>query len=147
MLLATLNSVTAMVRSWPWHSTRPSRWALASKWFDRFDERDAGLLGQRLGHAAAEFGMRVDAGADGRAAGGQFQHGVDRSLGPLDRQFELPGEAAEFLAQAQRRGVGQVRAADLDDLVPLLRPCRPARRASARAPGSARSRSPWPTAT
>ena len=32
MLLATLNSVAAMVRNWPWHSTSPSRWALASKW-------------------------------------------------------------------------------------------------------------------
>ena len=42
-----------------------------------------------------------------------------RRLRPLDRQLNLPGEAAEFLAQPQRRGVGQVRAADLDDLVPL----------------------------
>ncbi len=32
MLLATLNSVVAIVRNWPWHSTNPSRWALASKW-------------------------------------------------------------------------------------------------------------------
>ena len=32
MLLATVKSVAAMVRNWPWHSTRPSRWALASKW-------------------------------------------------------------------------------------------------------------------
>ena len=71
-------------------------------------------------HAAAELGMRVDAGADGRAAGRQFEHRVLSLRGPLDRQFDLPGEAADFLAQPQRRGVGQMRAADLDDLVPLL---------------------------
>ncbi len=40
----------------------------------------------------------------------------------LDRQLQLPGKAADLLAQAQRRGVGQVRAADLEDLVPLGRP-------------------------
>ena len=32
MLFETLKSVTAMFRSWPEHSTRPSRLALASKW-------------------------------------------------------------------------------------------------------------------
>ena len=37
------------------------------------------------------------------------------------RQLELPGVAAEFLPQANRRGVGEMRSADLDDVVPLLR--------------------------
>ena len=67
---------------------------------DRLDERDAGLLGEHRGHAAAEFRMRVDAGADRRAAGGQFEHGCDGPLGPLERQLQLPGEAAELLTQA-----------------------------------------------
>ena len=35
-------------------------------------------------------------------------------------KLDLPGVAAELLAQADRRGVGQMRAADLDDVVPLL---------------------------
>ena len=45
MLLATLNSVTAIVRNWPWHSTRPSRWALASKWSAASTNGDARLAG------------------------------------------------------------------------------------------------------
>ncbi len=64
--------------------------------------------------------MRVDPGTDRRAAGRQLQHGLQALLGTLDGQFQLAGQAADLLAQPQRRGVHQVRAADLDDVVPLF---------------------------
>ena len=38
--------------------------------------------------------------------------------GPVDRQLQLPGQAADLLAERQRRGVGQMRAADLENLLP-----------------------------
>jgi hypothetical protein len=47
-------------------------------------------------------------------------HRLHRPLGALHRQLDLPGKAAEFLAQPQRRGIHQVGAADLDHPVPLL---------------------------
>ena len=43
---------------------------------DRLDKGDAGFSRQHLAHAAAELGMGVDAGADRRAADGQFEHGL-----------------------------------------------------------------------
>ena len=49
---------------------------------------------------------------------------------------DLPGQAADLLAQAQRRGVHQVRATDLDDLVPVAGLWPPAVRAVARSAGS-----------
>ncbi len=81
--------------------------------------------------SAPNFGMRVDARADGRAAGRQLAArprwpAAARSIDSSSCRAKPPN----LLAQPQRRGVGQVRAADLDDLVPLRRPCRPARRAS-----------------
>ena len=119
MLLATLNSVAAMVRNWPWHSTRPSRWALASKWSAASTKRDAGFAGQQFAHAAAELGMGVDAGADGRAADGQLEQGLDRPRRPGST------DAANCRAsppiswpERQRRGVGQVRPADLQNVLP-----------------------------
>ena len=58
MLLATLNSVVAMVRNWPWHSTSPSRWALASKW-----------------STASTKGMPVSSGQQLRTRGGRTRDG------------------------------------------------------------------------
>ena len=85
------------------------------------DERHAGLLSQHFRDLGPELRMRVDAGADRGAPGRQLQHGMQGPAGPVDRQLDLPGVAADFLPQANRRGVGQVRPADLDDVVPLLR--------------------------
>ncbi len=86
-----------------------------------FHERQAGLLGKHFGDPPAELRVRVDAGPDGRPAHRQFEKRDDRSLRPFDRQFHLSRKSAEFLTQPQRRRVGQVRATDLDDLVPGLR--------------------------
>ena len=42
---------------------------------DGFDEFDAGVFFERGGDSLAEFGMGVDAGADGGAASGEFEDG------------------------------------------------------------------------
>ena len=62
--------------------------------------------------------MRVDTRADCCAADGKFQNSIERFLSALDRQRNLSGEATELLTQPQRRGISQMRPADLDDLVP-----------------------------
>ena len=87
----------------------------------RLDQRDARLPGQRLGHPTSELGMRIDAGSHGRAADGKLEHGFERSVGPADREPHLPGKSAEFLAQGQGRGVGQVGASDFEIRLPLAR--------------------------
>ncbi len=123
MLLATLNSVAAMVRKLAvaldqavalgvgLEMIRPPR-----------RTRCPCLSGQHFADAAAELGMGVDAGAHGRAADGQFQQRLDcASPARPDRALQLPGQAADLLAQRKRRGVGQVRAADLEDVLPLGR--------------------------
>jgi hypothetical protein len=65
--------------------------------------------------------MRVDPRADRGSTGGKFQHGPQRFVRAIERHFNLPGETTDLLPQTQRRGVGQMRAADLDDFVPLRR--------------------------
>ena len=88
---------------------------------DRLDERRCRFPWPAPRHTRRpNSGCVLMPGADRGAAGRQFEHRLDRTFGPLDRQLHLPGKAAELLAQPQRRGVGQVRAADLDDLVPCL---------------------------
>ena len=57
------------------------------------DERDAGFLGQHLGHLGAELRVRVDAGADRGAARRQLEDRLQRPLGPLDRQLESAGRS------------------------------------------------------
>ena len=87
----------------------------------RFEESESRFIGQCGAGAAAEFGVRVDARSHGGAADRQFQHGLQRPLSAADAQFQLPRESTELLTQPQRRGIGQMSAADLDDLVPALR--------------------------
>ena len=132
MLLATLNSVAAIVRNWPWHSTSPSRWALASKWLAASTNGMPVSCGQRRSDAAAELGMRVDA-----ACRRPCRRRAVRSTACMRPLARAATDSSNCRAkppiswpEPQRRGVGQVRAADLDDLVPLLRPSRPARRAN-----------------
>ena len=120
MLLATPNSVTAIEPQLAAALDQTVAVGVGFEVIGCFDESDARFARQRFGHAAAELGVSIDAGAHGRAAGRQFSQRRHRPSGPLDRQLQLPGIAAELLAQADWRGVGQVRAADLDDLVPRL---------------------------
>ena len=64
--------------------------------------------------------MRVDAAAHGRSADGQFQDCLDCQVRAVHRAVQLPGHAADLLAEGQRRGVDEVRAADLEHLFPFL---------------------------
>ena len=85
----------------------------------RLDERDAGLPGEQFGDAAAELGMGVDAGADGRAADGQL---ADAPIARRARSTDSSNCRASppiSWPERKRRGVGQVRAADLEDVLPL----------------------------
>ena len=72
-------------------------------------------FGQPRRDPGAELRMGVQPGADRRAADGQSmdrrQRGAQRLLG----EGELRRVAAELLAKGERRGVLQVRAADLED--------------------------------
>jgi hypothetical protein len=86
----------------------------------RFAEVDAGAAGEFGGDERAELLVAVDAGADGGAADGEFAQRVQGALEALLGVAELRGVAAELLPEADGRRVLQVRAADLDDLVPGL---------------------------
>ena len=85
-----------------------------------FDESDISLRCEVGGDSGTEFGMRVDTGPDSGASGGQFEHGVECSSGPFGREDQLSCQASDFLPQTQRCRIGQVSAADLDHLVPLV---------------------------
>ena len=77
----------------------------------------------RISHTSLrELRVRVDAGADRRAADRQLAQGDELLHDPPVGVGDLAGVAAELLAEADRRGVHQVRAADLDDVVELRRP-------------------------
>ena len=69
-------------------------------------------------HAAAELRVRVDAGADRRAAERAAPARPPCAAPPIADSSNLPGKPPNLLAQPQRRGVGQMRAADLDDACP-----------------------------
>ena len=83
-------------------------------------EGQSGEFRDLLGGALGEFGMRVQAGADGGAADGQIVESVEHLFEALDVALEQASPAAEFLADGERHGVLQVGAADLDDVVELL---------------------------
>ncbi len=78
-------------------------------------------LAERLADAAGEVRMGVDAAAHRRAADRQFQHRRQRHPRPAKRTLQLPRQAAELLAERQRRGVDQVRATDLQHVLPRRR--------------------------
>ena len=105
-------------------------------------------LAEHRGHAAAELGMRVDARADRRAAGGQFEHGFDGPLGPLDRQLATAGRSRR-ISWPSRSGVASARC--VRPILMILShclafsastSCKPLERGDQIAAGS-----PWPTAT
>ena len=83
-------------------------------------KRQVGDLGDFLGGALGEFGMRVEAGADGGAADGQIVEAVEALFEAGDIALEQAGPAAHFLADGERRGVHEVGAADFDDVGKFL---------------------------
>ena len=77
-----------------------------------------------LGDAAREIGGALSAGADGGSALREFHQLRQRRLDPADAVLDLLRIAGELLAEGQGGGVLRVRAADLDDVRPGLRPWR-----------------------
>ena len=65
---------------------------------------------------SAYLGWRVEAGAHRRAADRELLELRQGELDGLERVVELRDPAADLLAERHRRGVLQVRAADLDDV-------------------------------
>ena len=95
--------------------------ALHGELVRRADERQPGeprdLGRRRLGEA----GRGVDAGAHRGAAERQPVDALQRVVDPLEIVRQHAGIARPFLAERDRRRVLHVGAADLDDVVPLLR--------------------------
>ena len=67
--------------------------------------------------ALGEFGVRVQSGADRRAADGQVVKPVQGLLHALDIAMQQACPAAEFLSEGERHGILQVSAADFYDVL------------------------------
>ena len=63
--------------------------------------------------------MAVQTCANGGSSQRHLAQGLLRPLDPLNTELDLPGIAAEFLSEADRRCILKVRAPDLHDLVEL----------------------------
>ena len=50
---------------------------------------------------------------------GQLQQRLHRRGGPAHRTLQLPGQPADLLPERKRRGVGQMRSPDLENVFPL----------------------------
>ena len=105
----------------------------------RRDRRGRSRPSEPLAHAGGEFGMRVQAGADRGAAERDLADAAERRLDARDPLAHLRGVAAELLAERDRDGVHQVRAAGLHDVGELLGLRLERRRQAGRAPGAGRS--------
>ena len=116
--LAILFRAQARVLSAPWATTSASWLARASNLFSAVTKGKPGQLGDLGGAPRTAYSVvRVQAGADRGAAQRQL---VEMRQGVVDRpqgMVELRDVAGELLAQGQRRGVLQVGAADLDDVL------------------------------
>ncbi len=100
MSLAILIRLTATVLSAPEVSTTASRAALRFEVIGRFAKGKARFRGDAGDGAAGEFGVGIDARADGRAAQGQFAQVFFRGAQPRDavlrpgwRNRRIPGRA------------------------------------------------------
>jgi len=80
------------------------------------------------------------------AARRQFKDSGEGMLRALDRQLDLPGVAAELLAERIGVASGEVGAADLDDVRPTRGPC-PRALVQALQRGVKSLAMAWPTAT
>ena len=91
----------------------------------RGHERQAGQLARaRAATRSRELRVRVQAGADRRAAERELAQVRQRGLDVRSAVVELRDVAGELLAERERRRVLQVRAADLDDVGERRRPSR-----------------------
>src|SRR5229473_1171829 len=83
-------------------------------------ERQTGELGDFLCGALGEFGMGVEAGADGGAADGEIVEAVEGDGDAAAVAVEKIDVAGKFLAEGERRGVLQMGAADFYDVGEFL---------------------------
>src|SRR3954463_8051669 len=87
----------------------------------RLGESPAELIGKSDANFGGEAWVRVDAGANGRPANWHvFFQAFQCPTGANGCILGLGGIAGEDLPDANRRGIHQMRAADFDELVPLL---------------------------
>ena len=81
------------------------------------DERQTGVARERVGNLLREFRVCVQARAHGGAAECEFGHVGQGVAYMLETVIDLRDPAGDFLTERERRGVLQVGAADLDDVV------------------------------
>ena len=81
----------------------------------------AGSVVDRGEGEGGERGVGVDAGADRGAAQRRLLPGLAATASSVTAVFDHAGVAGEFLAEPHRRRILKVRAADLDDVVELVR--------------------------
>ncbi len=86
----------------------------------RGDEGEAGQRRQLGGDILREAGARIQPGADGGPSLRQLIEAWQHRPDPRDAGLDLRGIARHLLAQADRSGVLQMGAPDLDDVVPLF---------------------------
>src|SRR5256886_10400413 len=83
-------------------------------------ERKAGEFSNLACGLSSEFGMRVEASADGGAADGEIQEAIKSDGDSSTVTIEKIHIAGKFLADSERRGVLQMGAADFDDVRELF---------------------------
>ena len=86
----------------------------------RLGDRQLGLGGEQLDDLLRESERRVDAGPGGGAAQRNLGDAGECRLHALDAEAHLTGVAAELLAERDRGGVHEVRAAGLHRVLPQL---------------------------
>src|SRR3984957_20973571 len=84
-------------------------------------ERQPGQLRNFLRSSFGKFRMRVEAGADRRAANRKIVESIERDRDARAVAIELRNPTRKFLADRERSRILQMRAADLDDVLEFLR--------------------------
>src|SRR5439155_21955712 len=87
----------------------------------RTDERHTELACEHRSYTCPELGMRVQAGAHGRAAERELMHRRQAHDDGCSRMRKLRFVAGKFLSERQRCRVLQMRAADLHQVLEVLR--------------------------
>lgn len=83
------------------------------------DEGESGEFGDFASSAFGKLGVRIESGADGGSAEGEFVNGIEGLAEAFEILVKLHDVAGEFLAEGERNGVHQVSATDFDDVVEL----------------------------
>src|SRR5438093_5050190 len=87
----------------------------------RFEKFEPGALMQMPHHLRRKIRMPIQSRAHCRSAERELTQNLDRLFGARFSICPLLGVTGEFLAQPYRRGIHQMSAADLDDVVKFFR--------------------------